>query len=33
MGKAEGFIVRRPDAPESIRAIGKIIDFIEAQNR
>jgi acetyl esterase/lipase len=32
-GEAEGFIVRRPDAPESFRAIEKIIDFIHAQNR
>ncbi|MGH7841932.1 MAG: alpha/beta hydrolase [Candidatus Binataceae bacterium] len=32
-GEAEGFIVRRPNAPESARAIGKIIDFVHAQNR
>ncbi|HLW70475.1 MAG TPA: alpha/beta hydrolase [Candidatus Binataceae bacterium] len=31
-GEAEGFIVRRPEAPESIRAIATIIDFVHAQN-
>jgi acetyl esterase/lipase len=30
--EAEGFIVRRPQSPESVRAIGKIIEFVHAQN-
>jgi acetyl esterase/lipase len=32
-GEAEGFIVRRPDSPESARAIEKIVGFVHAQNR